>query len=188
MSGTIQGGKTMTTPAIETPRVLLRPLTVADAETIFENWASDAEVTKYLRWSTHRSVSDTIEWLTIEEGNIEQDDSYDWGFVYKESGELFGSGGLVFNEEQKLYEIGYAIMKSYWGRGLTTEIAKAKVDFGVNTLGAIALYGRHAKDNPASGRVMEKAGFVYRGDGVYTSFDGKRTFPCREYVLSMPSM
>ena len=44
------------TVTLETPRLILRRLTLADAEPMYRNWASDPEVTKFLTWPTHSSV------------------------------------------------------------------------------------------------------------------------------------
>ena len=44
---------------LETERLILRPLTVNDAEEAFKNWTSDDEVSKYVRWSTHKNVAET---------------------------------------------------------------------------------------------------------------------------------
>ena len=68
----------MNTPIIETERMILRPLSVADASNIYERWTSDDRVSKYVRWCTHNSVEDTIEWLKIEENNISSDKIYQW--------------------------------------------------------------------------------------------------------------
>lgn len=173
----------MKTPILETERLILRPLTVADAQEVFENWTSDPEVARFMRWERHADVSVTRQWLEGEESAVDSDAVYDWGFVLKETGELIGSGGLVFQKEKRMYELGYNIMKKYWNRGLTTEAATEIVDFAKNVLKCKRLYCGHAKDNPASGRVMVKVGFEYTGDGAYSSFDGKRTFEMSEYLL-----
>ena len=51
------------TQELETGRLLLRRLTVDDSEMMFNNWASDPEVTRYLRWNAHRSWAETAEIL-----------------------------------------------------------------------------------------------------------------------------
>ena len=51
------------TNIIETERLILRPLTLADADTAFNGWSGDLEVAKYVSWLPHHSISDTIEWL-----------------------------------------------------------------------------------------------------------------------------
>ena len=174
----------MITPVLETERILLRPLKISDAEDIFKNWASDPDVTKYMRWNTHQSVDVTVEWLTSVESSLASDMCYDWGFILKETGQIFGSGGIFGHD---MFEIGYVIMKKYWNKGLTTEAARAMVGFAVNELGQTSLYGRHAKENIVSGKVLEKLGFVYRNDGEISSFDGKRVFQSKNYVLTTDS-
>lgn len=173
----------MKTPILESERLLLRPLTVNDAETAFANWTSDPAIAKFMRWELHKSVSETQEWLASEEALVEGDEVYNWGFILKDTGELIGSGGLVFIESKGMYELGYNIMRKYWNQGLTTEAAKAIVDFGKNELRQTKFYCCHAKDNPASGKVMTKVGFQYQNDGVYYSWNQERKFESKEYVL-----
>lgn len=175
----------MKTPVLQTERLLLRPLSVADAENVFANWTSDPDVAKFMRWSVHKDISVTKEWLESEEKLIESDAVYNWGFVLKKTGELIGSGGLVFQESKGMYELGYNIMKKYWNRGLATEAAFAIIDFGKRELQEKQFYCCHAKDNPASGKVMMKAGFQYQSNGVYYSWDRSRKFSCLEYLLEI---
>ena len=173
----------MRTPVLETERLILRPLVVSDAETVFTNWTSDPDVARFMRWELHKNVSETQEWLASEEELIESDAVYNWGFVLKETGELIGSGGLVYIEPKGMYELGYNIMKKYWGQGLATEAAQEIIDFGKNELKQKQFYCCHAKDNPASGKVMTKVGFQYQQDGAYSSWNQERTFESKEYLL-----
>lgn len=173
----------MKTPILETERLLLRPLTTADAGAVFDNWTSDPDVARFMRWEVHKSVSDTESWLASDEALLESDAVYNWGLVLKSTRELIGSGGLVFNEEKGMYELGYNIMKKYWNNGLTTEAARRIIDFGKDVLHQSRFFCCHAKDNPASGKVMMKVGFQHQGDGVYYSFNHERKFECKEYLL-----
>ena len=173
----------MKTPRLETERLLLRPLTTNDVESAFSNWTSDPDIAKFMRWELHSNISETFEWLVSEETLIESDSVYNWGFVLKETGELIGSGGLVFIESKGMYELGYNIMKKYWNQGLTTEAAKVIIDFGINELNQRQFYCCHAKDNPASGKVTTKVGFRYQRDGVYSSWNQERKFESKEYLL-----
>lgn len=93
----------MITPVIETERLILRPLTVADAKDAFERWTTDPKVTKFMRYSEHQSVEVTKEWLKIEEASNQTDKGYGWGFVLKENNYLFGSGGLIYNEKEECF-------------------------------------------------------------------------------------
>lgn len=173
----------MRTPILETERLFLRPMTICDAESAFANWTSDPEIAKFMRWNLHKNVSETREWLAAEEIAVDNNEVYNWGVVLKETGELIGSGGLVFIESKGMYELGYNIMKKYWNRGLATEAARIIIDFGKTTLMQKRFYCCHAKDNPASGNVMTKVGFQYQNDGVYYSWDGEREFESKEYML-----
>ena len=179
------------TVIIETKRLILRPLIIADADTAFNGWTSDPEVAKYVSWLPHHSIDDTIEWLKEIEwkqdntGNFGHNDNYIWGFVLKETGELFGSGGLVWEENWQLYQVGYNIKRTYWNCGYTTEAMKSILQFAIKNLGIKKVAGGHAKENIASARVIEKLGFVYSRDDITPHIDGVRFFDSREYLLEL---
>lgn len=173
----------METPVLYTERIILRPISVADSKTIYDRWTSDAEVAKYMRWCVHANVEDTIEWLKCEEKNNKGNDSYQWGFWLKEEEYLFGSGGLIYRAEEDVFEVGYNIMKQYWNQGYTTEAVKEMLKFAQNELGVHNFVACHAIENPASGEVLKKCGFVYERPCQTTKFDGITTFDCKEYRL-----
>lgn len=49
----------------------------------------------------------------------------------RETGELIGSGGLVFIETKGMYELGYNIMKKYWGLGIATEASEKIIKYNI---------------------------------------------------------
>ena len=51
--------KHLGTQRLETERLVLRRFTMEDAQAMFENWASDPEVTKFLSWPTHQTIADS---------------------------------------------------------------------------------------------------------------------------------
>jgi RimJ/RimL family protein N-acetyltransferase len=61
-------------------------------------------------------------------------------------------------------EIGYWLGRSFWGRGFATEAVTAALDWAHARWGRRAVASGHFADNPASGRVLEKAGFLYTGE------------------------
>jgi Acetyltransferases, including N-acetylases of ribosomal proteins len=176
---------------IETERLILRPLTLADAEVAYCGWTGDPEVAKYVSWLPHHSIADTIEWLKEIEwkiddsGNVCRNDYYIWGFVLKETGELFGSGGLIWEKKLQLFQVGYNIMKSHWNQGYTTEAMRAVLQFASKDLGIKTVSGGHAKENLASARVIEKLGFTYDRDDITPHVDGTRSFDSLEYLLEL---
>ena len=179
------------TNIIETKRLILRPLTLADADTAFFGWTGDLDVAKYVSWLPHHSVDDAIKWLKEIEwkyddaGNFIANDNYIWGFVLKETGALFGSGGLIWEEKLQLFQVGYNINKTYWNYGYTTEAMKAVLQFAAKHLGIKKVAGGHAKENLASAKVIEKLGFVYDRDDITPHIDGIRVFDSREYFLEL---
>ncbi len=52
---------------LETERLILRKLEESDAEEMYKNWANDDEVTKYVRWSTHKNADETREYIKFED-------------------------------------------------------------------------------------------------------------------------
>ncbi len=163
----------MRTLVLETERLILRPLTVSDATEAFESWTSDPDVARYMIYCTHTDVEVTKTWLAESEKSLDTD-NYDWGFVRKADGKLIGSGGIYYKEETDSYTLGYNIMKACWHQGYTTEAARAMITFGIEVLGAKKFTSNHAKENPNSGKVMEKVGFHYVCDSSFEKLDGTR--------------
>ena len=82
-----------------------------------------------------------------------------------------------------IWEPGYCIGRGWWNKGYTTEALDALVEYWFKNTGSNWLACCHAAENPASGRVMTKAGFVYDHDAEYHKFDGSPV-PCRCYALT----
>lgn len=162
----------MNTPTLETDRLLLRPFTYEDAEDVFTCWESDPDVARYMFWTSHNDIEKTKEWLTFEVGQIEKEDWYRFALVLKKSGELIGTGLIYFEEEVSSWEIGYNLGKKYWGMGYTTEAMRRIISFAKEELGITEFVGRYAKENPDSGKVMEKLGFQFEKEIPYECNNG----------------
>jgi [ribosomal protein S5]-alanine N-acetyltransferase len=173
----------MKTPLLETERLILRPLKKDDAEAVFNNWSSNPETTRFVQFNTHLNIRETEEWLSSEEKAVCSENNYNWGFVLKKSGMLIGSGGITYNKEHQMFELGYIIMHQHWGCGITSEAVQMIITFARSELGLQKLFGKHAKENTASERVMEKHGFVYQNAGKYAKLNGDEEFESREYIL-----
>ena len=61
-------------------------------------------------------------------------------------------------------EIGYWVGRPHWGQGYATEAASGALVWAHRTWGRRYMHAGHFADNPASGRVLEKAGFLYTGE------------------------
>ncbi len=105
---------------IKTDRLILRPLTLDDAEAAFE-WTGDERVAKYMIYSTHESVETTKEWLRTVRFT---DTAFEFGFVRKSDNKLIGSGGIRLKDDG-FWEFGYNFRYDCWGIGYATEASKA---------------------------------------------------------------
>ena len=171
---------------IETERLILRRIRMEDAEEVFKNWTSDDDVSRYMTWETHKSVEDTKNWISFVNQNCNYSTSFEWVVLVKETGELIGSIGAYFKEEKdNRFEVGYGYSKKYWRKGYATESLKGVMDYLINEKKIKRFYCAHAKDNPASGAVMQKVGFKYVKDG-YLDLPQKATkFEIKEYYLDI---
>lgn len=167
-------------PVLETERLILRPLTVADASAVLK-WSSDARVSRFMSYTGYDDIHTAIDWLA---SLADEKKEWCWGFVLKENGLLFGSGSIGKDQYRSGYwGIGYNIRHDCWNKGYVTEAMTAIIDFARDDLGVHRICGIHAVDNPASGRVMEKCGLRFDYDTQYSKADGSRTFAAKAYSL-----
>jgi RimJ/RimL family protein N-acetyltransferase len=99
---------------------------------------------------------------------------------------IVGSCGLG-RRPSGAVELGYWIARPHWGKGFATEAGRALIDIA-RTLKLPRLEGSHFLDNPASGRVLEKLGFVATGLSAdrYSCARGSEA-PSKIYRLSLAS-
>jgi len=156
--------KHLGTVTIETPRLILRRFTLEDAQAMYDNWASDPEVSKYLTWPAHRSVDVSRTVLEAWVADYEKEDNYQWAIELKALGQPVGSISVVsHNDRARLVHIGYCLGKAWWHQGIMPEALKAVMDFFFQEVGVNRVESRHDPNNPNSGRVMQKCGMKYEG-------------------------
>ena len=142
----------------ETKRLILRPLTIEDANDVFE-WAGDPMVNRYMPYPVHPNIEVTKEWISsIKPENGE------FCFVLKTNGKVIGSGS-VHQEEDGRFAIGYNLNRQYWGNGYATEAAKGMIHWAYENLNARDFKACHATANTASGNVLQKCGFQFEKYG-----------------------
>ncbi len=84
-------------------------------------------------------------------------------------GEFCGIVAVDFEASQG--DLGYWLLPGSWGKGYATEAAGFAIDFAFGRAPCVKLTAGHAADNPASGNVLTKLGFVEieRGERYYVS-------------------
>lgn len=176
----------MHTYVLETERLILRPLTTADAEGEFV-WLSDPEVNRFMPYNLYTRLEDVVSWLRHVE---ECTDEYHFGFERRSDGLLVGAGSIGPHGERNddlpdSWEFGYNLRRDCWNKGYATEATRAMIDFAHRTFGVTDFRASHAVDNPASGRVMEKVGCRFSRLSEYSTFDGTQTFPSKVWTLHL---
>ncbi len=152
------------TERLETERLILRKLSLGDAESMFKNWASDDEVTKYLVWESHKNLEVTKEYLKNIVKEYENPKNFDWCIELKSIGEPIGTIGCKgLDENIKKIEVGYCIGRRWWGNGIMAEALKEVINFLIFKVGINRIEACHDVRNFASGIVMQKAGMRFEG-------------------------
>jgi len=145
----------------ETPRLLLRLPAMADAESIFQKYAQDSEVTRYLTWRPHQSIDTTRAFLQRCIQCWEDGTAFPWVITNKVGNALFGMIELRIDSFRA--DFGYAVARQYWGNGYATEAVKLIVKWALEQESIYRVWAICDVENLASARVMEKAGMQREG-------------------------
>jgi ribosomal-protein-alanine N-acetyltransferase len=120
-----------------------------------------------------------------ELSKIDADDWYRWAILSKQTNELLGTGLIYVEEDYGKFEVAYNFGKKAWGFGYTTEAMHEVIKFAKEKLKIKEIIGRHAKENPTSGKVMVKLGFTYIKDIPYECNRRKNLYEGKEYILRL---
>ena len=126
---------------------------------------SDPVVTRYCEYMASSTPEEARAWVqdTMVHNAMEPRFSYNLAIVRREDGCVMGWIGIGRAKDPTLGELsfGYALRPAFWGQGCMTEALTALLGFAYEELGAASIQGECAAENPASARVMEKAGLRY---------------------------
>ena len=146
---------------LETTRLLLRLPVLDDADAIFQKYAQDQEITKYLVWRPHESISVTREFIRFCIQCWKGETAFPWVIIRKNDDELVGMLELRINEF--CADFGYVIAREYWGNGYATEITKSVIKWALSQENIYRVWATCDTENLASARVLEKAGMQREG-------------------------
>lgn len=145
---------------IETPRLVLRTVTVEDVDAVAQTWDLDGgpvsrqEAQQRVAWMLENHAQNAP-------GNLVH---LCLAMIHKEAQEWIGWCGLDGRDPAQANPVLFYLLKRrYWGQGLATEAAGAVLGYAFRELGLARVDGGAAPDNVASRRVMEKIGMFYLG-------------------------
>ena len=159
------GGNTLfPMPLLETPRLILRRITMRDAEDVFA-YSRDPEVARHVLWAAQKRLSEAKDFCRWQRRQYRADEPASWGIILKETGHLAGTIGYMdYNPDNATVELGYSLARERWNRGYMTEALSKVIHHTFTKMDIHRIEAQHEVDNPSSGRVMEKCGM--RREGV----------------------
>jgi [ribosomal protein S5]-alanine N-acetyltransferase len=150
-------------PTIPAGRVRLRPLADGDVPALFAVF-SDEQVMRY--WSTPpmREVAEAQALLDEIRSTFLQRSLFQWGVARVEDDRVVGTCTLFnIDKRNRRAEIGYALARDCWGRGLMREALGALIDYAFGPLDLTRLEADVDPRNAPSIRIVERLGFVREG-------------------------
>ncbi len=150
-------------PVLETPRLLIRPAKIRDAEDVFR-YASDPEVARYVLWSAHRTVGDSRGFIRSLQRQYRNAQPSSCLAVLRKTNTVVGSIGFTsYQHEIGTAEVGYSFARPLWNQGLATEALEAFLSLCFDRMRLHRVEAVHDVENPASGRVLAHCGMKPEG-------------------------
>lgn len=150
-------------PELLSSRLILRPFTQDDASTV-QMLANDKDIfDNVARIPYPYSLEDGVKWISEHPQNYANKKCISFAITLTKTQELIGTISLDFNLNNRRAELGYWLGKKYWNKGFCTEAARTIIEFAFQQLNLNKVTSHHLSRNPASGRVLLKAGLQHEG-------------------------
>jgi RimJ/RimL family protein N-acetyltransferase len=146
---------------IKTERLILRKPRMEDAAAIFESYAQDPEVKRYMVWKAHKDVRETEQFISTCLRLWQKGRDFAYAITLKKSNQLIGM--IALHPMKLKVEVGYGLARSYWGQGIMTEALRAVIAWALAQPGIYRVQATCDVENFGSARVMEKAGMTREG-------------------------
>lgn len=169
---------------VTTERFKLREFLDSDAPAFYE-MDSDPEVHKYLGGNTVKNLDETKKIMDKVRQQYLDNGIGRWTIEDNETGEVLGWSGLKFEtglkEGKEYYDLGYRLLKRYWGKGAATETAIASLDYGFKVMKLPEICAAADIRNTGSNKILRKIGMNYVEDFYWEDIK------CHWYEMKNPS-
>lgn len=155
---------------LETDRLLLRELTIGDAQCFYE-LNLNPNVIKYTGDKAFATIAAAQRFLDNYK-DYETNGYGRWAVIDKSNGEFLGWCGLKYVKAINETDIGFRFFEAYWNKGFATESAQACLNYGFEKLHLKTIVGRAMADNLASIKVLEKLGLKYEKEFDFDEHKG----------------
>lgn len=152
----------------ETERLFLRKMTEADLDSV-SAMRSDEDVMRYIREPQKRG--EALNWIKLVSSRWKGENIGFCSVFLKETNQFIGWCGLWQLKETGEIEVGYALIKEFWGKGYAVEASEPFLQYGFTELNLPKIVACANPDNKGSRRVMEKLGMKFDHIGEYYGRD-----------------
>ena len=146
---------------LETERLFLRQPITQDAIPIFEQYAREPKVTKYLTWQPHKSIKETERYVYRCISVWVNSSAFPYVLIRKEDTQLIGMIEICIDKYK--VDLGYVLAKSEWGKGFMSEALKVITNWALSQDAICRIWAVCDVENIASTKVMEKIGMEKKG-------------------------
>jgi ribosomal-protein-alanine N-acetyltransferase len=160
-----------TFPVLETKRLILRELKMADARALFR-FLSDKEVMRYYDRRVFASLEEVQRSIERHRFRLERNEGIRWGITIKGRNEVVGNCGYFWDWHDFRGEISYALARAYWNQGIMTEALTALIYHGFELWPLHRIEANVSEKNLGSLRVLQKLGFREEGTRRERLFEG----------------
>lgn len=161
-------------PTLHTPRLLLREITPDDAEALFE-MRTDERAMRYIARPLQKDISESVELIEKIRTSFAQNEGVSWTICLHGQSKMLGNIAFwKMDKENHRTEIGYMLHPDYWRQGIMDEAMTAALEYCFKVLDFHSVEANTDPENEASGRILEKHGFVqeaYFRENMY--FEGR---------------
>ncbi|MFR0822978.1 MAG: GNAT family N-acetyltransferase [Clostridia bacterium] len=170
---------------IETNRLYLRKLTFEDIPLYYARLSSSYQIPKYMLWSTHEKMEQTIDYVRNSIEKYASNKYYKWVIALKQTNELIGIIELLrFDEKDENCSFAYMLAEEFWNKGYMTEALQAALHFAFMKLEVKEVIADHFSENLASGKVMKKVGMQYIGRQEQTYQKDGKVYSAEVYKIT----
>lgn len=149
-------------PTLKTDRLLLRQFRLSDAKAVQRlAGAKEIAATTFVPHPYEDGMAEA--WIEDQKKDFAAGTGINFALVLAEEDVLIGVIGLEIDRQHRRAQLGYWIGVPYWNQGYCTEAVRVVLGYGFGELGLQRIWAPHFKSNPASGRVLQKAGMKYEG-------------------------
>lgn len=148
---------------INTDRLVLQRVSSAHAAAVAEIIGDPRVYRMVARIPAGQTLAQTQAWISSQVDGASADT--DHAFAIMSDSRLTGMVGAHRTHNWEPFELGYWLAPASWNQGFATEAAHAVINW-LESRGQFGAVSGYFEDNPASGRVLSKLGFMKAGRDV----------------------